>query len=68
MDNEVAEYIGELEAIIDKLLDALEAAVYWRDKLAAKPESEEAWESLVGEDGCLDNDARAAIKLAKGDA
>lgn len=47
------------------LLEALEVAVEWRDKLAANPESREAWEALVEEDGCLDNEARAAIEKAK---
>ncbi len=46
--------------------EALEVALEWRDKLFANPVDEEAWNALVGEDGCLDNEARAA--LAPGEA
>ncbi|KKN75236.1 hypothetical protein LCGC14_0382350 [marine sediment metagenome] len=45
----------------DEARRLLEEAVEWRDKLAAHPESQEAWEALVGEDGCLDNEARAFL-------
>jgi hypothetical protein len=55
-----------LFAAAPDLLAALEAAVEWRDKLAANPTSQEAWDALVEEDGCLDNEARDAIKAAKG--
>jgi hypothetical protein len=41
--------------------ELLEQAVEWRDKLFANPMDEEAWEALIGEDGCLDNDARAFL-------
>ena len=54
----------DLRAVNAALLEALEVAVEWRDKLAANPTSQEAWEALVEENGCLDNEARAAIKEA----
>jgi hypothetical protein len=41
--------------------ELLRWAVEWRDKLFANPMDEEAWEALIGEDGCLDNDARAFL-------
>ena len=51
--------------IVRELVEALKAAIEWRDKLAANPMSQEAWEGLVGEDGCLDNEARAVLEKAK---
>ncbi|KKL84406.1 hypothetical protein LCGC14_1964990 [marine sediment metagenome] len=52
MDNEVAEYIGALEAIIAKLLAALEGLV---------PIADAAWERAI----MADPDAPMAAKLAK---
>jgi hypothetical protein len=60
-----AEFIARAVNSHAQLLEALEAAVEWRDKVFANPQGEEAWEALVGEDGCLDNEARAAIEAAK---
>ena len=47
--------------VMREALETLKTAVEWRDKLADDPASQEAWEALVDEDGCLDNEARAAI-------
>jgi len=48
-------------ALLREALEALKLAVEWRDKLAASPSSQESWDALVEEDGCLDNEARIAI-------
>ena len=53
------------QCLIPEMAAALEMAVEWRDKLAASPASQEAWEALVEEDGCLDNEARAVLEKAK---
>jgi len=59
-------YRAELDrykALAERRGEALVTAIYWRDKLAAKPESQEAWEALVEEGGCLNNEARATINM-----